>query len=161
MSQLIDPYTGAVRLEKGLILTPGLTPDELIKLVGARPTGSFSNKCWYTDIRMETEFGAFTMGLFFKKEELFQFQASLLSSYGPSGPLIKSRHDEMLIALLGKPKEERPVIRGFISKIFYRSHGQAWHSTAKELVWKYPWGTVSSTVEPRDGSAMFQVLWKA
>ena len=160
MSHLIDSYTGAIRLEKGLILTRGQTPDELIHLIGARPTGSIGKTLWYSDIRMETEHGALIMALCFKSDSLVSFQASITSSYGTTGAMIKAKNDKLLIDDLGRPHEDKTYSPGFIGRFLLKRHAQSWHSTAKELTWKLPFGTVISTIEPRDGSSIFKVIWK-
>ncbi len=160
MTHLIDSYTGAIFLERGLTLTPGLSPDELVRLIGAQPSGTIGSKAWYSDVRMETENGAFNMALFFQKDALYMFHASFLSGYGPAGALIKGRHDKMLTELLGRPHGDRPIVKGLIKKIMFKSHNQSWHETAKELYWTFGWGTVTSGVDPRDGSAIFRVEWK-
>jgi len=160
MSHLIDSYSGVIRLEKGLMLNRGQTPDELIQLIGARPSGSFGKNSWYTDIRMETEHGALVMALFFRAELLVMFQASITSSYGTTGSMIKSKNDKLLIDDLGRPHEEKTYAPSLIGKLLLKSHAQAWHSTAKELTWKLPFGVVTSTIEPKDGSSVFRVRWK-
>ena len=160
MSQLIDQYSGAVRFDRGTILTPGLLPDELIKLIGIRATGSFMSKSWFTDIEYQSDFGPFILALYFKKDALYMVQASLHTTYGSAGALVKSRHDDLLIKNLGKPTRERPIIRNVFSSILYKSHGQSWHAHAKELTWVFSWGTVKSTVEPREGASIMQVQWK-
>jgi len=160
MTHLIDSYTGAIHLERGLTLLPGQSPDELVRLVGAQPSGSIGSKIWFNDVRMETEHGAFNMALFFQKDALYMFQASILSGYGPAGALIKGRHDKMLTEMLGRAHGDRPIVRGLIKKIMFRSHNQSWHETAQELYWNFGWGTVTSGVDPRDGGAVFAVEWK-
>ena len=100
------------------------------------------------------------MALYFQKDALYMFQASFLTTYGPAGALIKSRHDKMLTDLLGRPHGERPIIKGLIKKIMFRTHNQSWHETAKELYWNFGWGTVTSGVDAREGSATFAVEWK-
>ena len=109
---------------------------------------------------METDSGNLIMALYFKGDGLKEFHASIHSGYGPSGALIKKKHDEMLIAMLGRPMEEKPFTRSLFSKIVYKSAVQSWHNHAKELTWKSPWGVVKSTVDPRDGSAQIIVKWK-
>jgi hypothetical protein len=160
MNHLIDSYSGAIRLEKGLILKGGQTSEELVQLIGPRPSGSFWKNTWYTDIRMETEFGALVMALFFKSDALVMFQASITSSYGTTGSMIKSKNDKLMIDDLGRPHEEKPYKPSLIEGFMLKAHAQAWHDSAKELTWKLPFGTVTSTVEPRDGSSVFRVRWK-
>jgi hypothetical protein len=160
MNHLIDSYSGNIRLEKGLILKGGQTSEELQGLVGAQPTGSFWKNTWFSDIRMETEYGAMVFALYFKNDALVMFQASLTSSYGTTGSMIKSRNDKMLLDDLGRPHEEKTYKPGFIASRMLKAHAQGWHESAKELIWKLPFGTVTSTIEPRDGSSVFQVRWK-
>lgn len=160
MGHLIDSYTGTVHLEKGLLLTPGLTPEALMELVGAQPSGSFAKNAWYSDIRMETDHGELVMALYFKKEALVMFQASLTSTYGTTGSMIKKKNDELLKGDLGRPTEERKFSPGFIGRFLLKRHAQSWHDSANELFWKLPFGTVLSTVNPQSGASVFQVRWK-
>jgi hypothetical protein len=159
MSQLIDRYTGAIRFDRNMILTPGLLPDELIRLIGIRATGSFMSKSWFMDNEYESEFGPFIIALYFKKDSLYFVEMSLHTTYGSAGALVKSRHDDLMLKTLGKPTRERPIIRNVFSSIIYRSHGQSWHTHAKELTWEFPWGWVKSTIEVRDGASVIQVRW--
>src|SRR5471030_1309602 len=133
---LIDSYSGNIRLVKGLILKGGQTSEELANLVGPRPSGSFWKNTWFSDIRMETEFGAMVMALYFKADLLVMFQASLTSSYGTTGSMIKSRNDKLLIDDLGRPHEEKVYKPSYIGSYMIKAHLQGWHETAKELSWR-------------------------
>ncbi len=160
MGHLIDSYTGTISLEKGLLLTPGMTPDSLMELIGSMPSGSFGNRCWYSDIRMETDHGELIMNLYFKKDALVMWQASLTSAYGTTGSMIKTRNDKLLMEDLGRPSEERQYSPGLIGGFFLKRHAQPWHETAREFTWRLPFGTVVSTVDTHDGASVFRVRWK-
>jgi len=156
---LIDRATGAVRFGDDLVLTPGLSPDRVANYIIPADRARVDKSVWTSPFSVSTLYGVLDVSMFYKKGALRSVKATIKSDFGPQQAMIKGRHDGFLTELLGRPTMERPVVRTIPDRIFAKALGQDWPQKAKELTWKCRWGTVTSSVELKEGMADFRIEW--